>query len=131
MLANSRLIAAALLATWLAGPVAVCAGWHATPEARMACCLEGGECAMHPSEGQDGIGSRTVTQAEADSCCAASEPDASPTAKLLAANLAPPATGAPAVLLPPVIARSAAWDRRAPDRAVAVPRNILLSVFII
>lgn len=132
MLANSRLVAAALVATLLAGPIALCTGWQATPEARMACCVEGIACAMHPSEDQDGTGRRAVTQAEADSCCAASEPDgASPTATSLAAIVAPPATTASIVLLPPVNTQSASWDRHPPDRAFAVPRNVLLSVFII
>jgi hypothetical protein len=132
VLANSRLIAAALLATLLAGPVAVCAGWQATPEARMACCLEGVACSMHSSEDQGGIESRAVTQADADSCCAASEQDdASPTAKALLFVAAPPAATGSILLLPPATPNAMARYRRAPDRVFDVPRNVLLSVFLI
>lgn len=131
MFARSRLLAAALLATLLAGPVAVCGGWQATPEARMACCLEGAECSMHPSEDRGGIERRAVTQADADSCCAASEQnDASPTAKALVAVATPAATGS-FLLLAPVTPHAMARYRRAPDRVFDVPRNVLLSVFLI
>jgi hypothetical protein len=132
VLVITRFIAAAIVVALSASPVALCTGWQSSPEARMACCVEGVACAMHPSEDQDGIGIWVVTQAEADSCCAGSEQDdASPTAKSLAASIAPHATTTSSVLLPPVITRSAAWDRRPPDRAFTVPRNVLLSVFII
>lgn len=87
---------------------------------------------MHPSEDQNGAGRRAVTQAEADSCCAASEQDdASPTAKSPSAIVAPLATTAPMLLLPPANTQAMARDRRAPDRALPVSRNVLLSVFII
>jgi len=132
VLANSRLIAAALIATWLAGPIALCTGWQPTPEARMACCVEGTACAMHSSEEQDGAGRRTVTQAEADSCCAASEQDdASATAKSLVAVAAPPVATSSILLLPPAAPHAMARYRRAPDRVFDVPRNVLLSVFLI
>jgi hypothetical protein len=98
----------------------------------MACCVEGVACAMHSAEEQDGIGRRAVTQAEADSCCAASEQDdASPTAKSLAAIVAPSPAAASILLLQPANTRAMARDRRAPDRALPVSRNVLLSVFII
>jgi len=130
--ASSRLIAAALLSTVLAGPVAVCAGWQATPEARMACCLEGVECSMHSTEHHGGIETRAVTQADADSCCHASEQDdASPTAKALVAVAAPPAVTGSILLLPPATPHAMAPYRREPDRVFDVPRNVLLSVFLI
>lgn len=87
---------------------------------------------MHPSEDQDGTARRAVTQADADRCCAASEQDdASPTAKSIAAIVAPPPATSPGVLLPPVNTPSVTWDRRPPDRAFVVSRNVLLSVFLI
>jgi hypothetical protein len=109
VLVITRFIAAAIVVALSASPVALCTGWQSSPEARMACCVEGVACAMHPSEDQDGIGIWVVTQA----------------------SIAPHATTTSSVLLPPVITRSAAWDRRPPDRAFTVPRNVLLSVFII
>ena len=39
-----RLAALALTLGLMAGNAAICAGWMPTPEARMACCAEGGEC---------------------------------------------------------------------------------------
>ena len=125
-------MAAALVATLLAGPVTVCAGWQATPEARMACCLEGVACSMHSSGDPGGIETRAVTQADADSCCAASEQDdASPTTKSLVAVAAPLATTGSILLLPPAMPHALARYRRAPDRVFDVPRNVLLSVFLI
>ena len=98
----------------------------------MACCLEGVACSMHSSENHGGIETRAVTQADADSCCAASEQDdASPTAKSLVAVAAPLAAAAPILLLPPATPHAMAQYRRAPDRVFDVPRNILLSVFLI
>src|SRR5215207_6808779 len=57
----------------LAGNAAVCAGWLATPEARMACCAEGRDCPMHKGESQRSGRERLLTQAQVDSCCASSE----------------------------------------------------------
>ena len=126
----ARTVAAALTAVFVSGPVAVCAGWQATPEARMACCVEGVECSMHTSENRGGIETRAVTQADADSCCAASEQDdASPTANWLVAAAQPQATDS-ILLLPPTPAPMAQY-RRAPDRIFDVSRNVLLSVFLI
>ena len=41
---------------------AECAGWQATPEARMACCLGSGDCPMHGST-ESGAGSKRVRHA--------------------------------------------------------------------
>lgn len=132
VLTIARTVAASLIAVFLSGPVAVCAGWQATPEARMACCLEGDECSMHSSEDPGGIATRAVTQADADSCCAASEQDdASPTEKSLVAVAAQPQATHSILLLPPATPQAVAQYRRAPDRIFDVPRNVLLSVFLI
>ena len=64
-----RLSALALALALMAGNAAVCAGWMSSPEARMACCSEGGACPMHRGSSHDS-GSDRVTQAQADSCCA-------------------------------------------------------------
>src|SRR5687768_7522998 len=70
---SRRASAIVLTLTLFGGNVAICAGWAATPEARMACCAEGIECPMHKSDSPDADGQREVTQAQADSCCASSE----------------------------------------------------------
>jgi hypothetical protein len=64
--------ASALVAilTLFVGNVALCADWQATPEARMACCIDG-TCPMHESERHDHSSNNSVSQAQADSCCAA------------------------------------------------------------
>src|SRR3954469_17565643 len=67
-----RRIAAFVAALALcAGNVAVCAGWQATPEARMAGCMDSTTCPMHKSDNQEHSSSRVVSQAQGDSCCAA------------------------------------------------------------
>ena len=50
------------------GNAALCAGWAATPEARMACCAKEAECPMHKSDSSDTDGHHVVTQAQADRC---------------------------------------------------------------
>jgi hypothetical protein len=125
-----RVIVATLTAVLSTGPVALCAGWQATPEARMACCVEGKACSMHTSE-DESTGTRTVSQAEADRCCAAGEQDdASPTAKLLTAVNAI-AMANQSILLPQPDTRT--WSRTVavPHRAHPISRHLLLSVFIV
>jgi hypothetical protein len=112
---------------------AVCAGWLATPEARMACCSESGECPMHKGDSHR-LGSGCVlTQAQADSCCASSEREnssqSSPTfvpgiSAVLGVGMVLPAS-VPALVL------SDAWRMSAPLPAAPVPRHVLLSVFLL
>ena len=118
----------------LAGNAAVCAGWSATPEARMACCAEGRECPMHKDDSQSSGSERVVTQAQADSCCASSErsnPDQSNpsfataiTAAVLGVGIVRPAS-VPALVL------SDAWRTSAPIPVRPVPTYVLLSVFVV
>src|SRR4029453_12311293 len=68
-----RLAALALTFGLMGGNAAICAGWLATPETRMACCSEGHECPMHKGDSQSSRSGRVLTQAQADSCCASSE----------------------------------------------------------
>jgi hypothetical protein len=113
---------------------AECAGWQATPEARMVCCSSG-DCPMHGST-TPGSGSASVSaQAQADSCCAASEAgdstppvgafSLSPSAALLSSTLA---------TLAPLMAPRApfgAWRTHLPLPVGQVPKHVLLSVFLI
>src|SRR4029450_5363447 len=71
-----RLSVVALSLALITGNAALCAGWAATPEARMACCAEGAECPM-PSGSHDSASDRVLTQAQADACCAVSGRDRS------------------------------------------------------
>ena len=115
------------------GNVAVCAGWAATPEARMACCTDGAECPMHKSDSSDDDGLRELTQAQADSCCALSEGHSSGSSSptpvvMISAVVLGPAIILPAPAAPTVreVWRSVEWRR-----ADSVPKHVLLSVFLV
>ena len=114
---------------------AECAGWQASPEARMACCSGSGDCPMHGST-EPGAGSeRVVTQAQADSCCAASDTDDS-TPSAVAFSLSLSAALVPSTLstLAPILAPPAsfdAWRTHVPLPVGQVPKHVLLSVFLI
>jgi hypothetical protein len=113
---------------------AVCAGWLPTPEARMACCSEGGPCPMHKGDSPNTGSNRVVTQVEADNCCASSERDNSnhsnPTfvatisSAVLGTGIVIPAT-VPALVL------SDGWRTAAPTPSGPIPRHVLLSVFLV
>ncbi len=129
-----RLSAVALSLALIAGNAAVCAGWAPTPEARMACCSEGGACPMHKGDSHSSGSERVVTQAQADNCCASSEREDSnqPNPTSVAAI-----TGAilgPGIVLPasvPTLVLSDGWRTLVPIPAAPVPRHVLLSVFLV
>lgn len=128
-----RFSAAALSLALLAGDVAQCAGWAATPEARMACCADEATCPMHRSAEQTDV-DRVVTQAQADSCCAASEPDrtdqSTPTfAATISSAVLGTATALPATL--PVLVLRGAWQVAVPLPPDSVPKHVRLSVFLV
>lgn len=131
MLASLRLIAAALIASLSAGPIVLCSGWQATPEARMACCEEGVACPMHSAPHGDANTSRAVTQAEADSCCAAGEKDNGSASTKTSPTVSPAVVGQPTLLAPFVVPRLLARHDPALNRTLVVPRHLLLSVFLI
>lgn len=129
----TRRFAALLMAVALAlGNVAVCAGWMATPEARMACCSDEASCPMHKSDSPNSY-SPTVTQAEADSCCGASEGDQSSqssstfasTISLTVLGTPRPLTTAADVAVGPT---GTAFLALPPSH---VPKHVLLSVFLV
>ena len=129
----SRRLSAVLLTLALAaGQAGVCAGWMASPEARMACCSDDGPCPMHRSESQD-ESIRVLTQAEADRCCAASEQDdsaPSPTGPAFFVALAIALSPVPA-LIPDPPAHVELWRASVPIRTTHVPKHLLLSVFLV
>lgn len=130
-----RRVSVVLLSLALAtGNTAVCSGWAATPEERMACCAEGAECPMHEGHSDESGAERVITQALADACCAASERDqsnsSSPTA---VAAIAAAVLGAGVVLpssAPPLVLTDG-WRMGAPVPRPPVPRHVLLSVFLV
>lgn len=131
VMARLRCLAAIALCLALASPgLGACSGWLATPEARMACCVDGSHCTMHESAlaGAEAA----ITQAAADSCCAMSDADPSPTPPA-GIPLAPPA---PAVNPVPgtfahIVEAPAPSPTPPPLPAIQVPRHLLLSVFLI
>jgi hypothetical protein len=129
-----RISALAIVLALAGGKAAVCAGWMPTPEARMACCAEGGDCPMHQDDSDSSGSERVLTQAQADSCCASSERETSNqsnpsfataiTASVLGVGMVFPAS-IPALVL------SDAWRTSAPLPAAPVPKHVLLSVFLV
>jgi hypothetical protein len=112
------------------GAATECAGWQATPEARMECCEEG-ICPLH---GHDDEASRTsLTQSAVDSCCAQSarhESGLSATVVASTITLAVLRPLPPAVVsLAPAMLRSAPWETPSPP--LHVPKHLLLSVLLV
>jgi len=126
-----RLAAVALTFALVAGNAAMCAGWKATPEARMACCADGVECPMHKGHSHRSGSERVLTQAQADSCCASSEGKNSnlfsPT--FVAAITAVLGDG---IILPAIVPALILSGRiSAPIPVEPVPKHVLLSVFLV
>jgi hypothetical protein len=118
----------------LAGNATVCAGWLATPEERMACCAEGGECPMHKGDSHRAGSERVVTQAQADSCCALSEREHSsqPSRTFVAAiTAAVLGTGIVMPISVPALVLSDGWRTTAPIPTAPIPKHVLLSVFLV
>lgn len=128
-----RLTALTSVLTLCVGSVAVCAGWRATPEARMACCRDEASCPMHKSESHGSRSKHHVTQAQADNCCAGSERNDSATTRtsFVASGIVAlvPAT-IPLVAIPAVPAVQE-WRALVPLRVSAVPKHLLLSVILV
>jgi hypothetical protein len=128
----ARFVAAVLTLALAGDYYALCAGWMPTAEARMACCIDG-TCPMHQEHAEPSGSGQQLTQAEADACCAASEPPgaASSTAPgTLAAALTAPDT-AISFDLPASLAAGQAVRTSAPAPPGHVPRHVLLSVFLV
>jgi hypothetical protein len=107
-----------------------CAGWQASAEARRSCCEQSANCPSHKGD-QDSP--QRVTQAVADSCCAASEPDKSgpsTTPFAISITLAVLQPALPAFAPLPL---ETLFDTRESVglRASPVPKHLLLSVFLV
>ena len=129
-----RLSAVLLAAGLVAGNAAVCAGWLATPEARMACCADGVECPMHKGDSGRAESDQVLTQAQADSCCAAAEGQNSNQSNPSFITAITAAVLGVGVVLPanvPALVLSDGWRPAAPTRAGPVPKHVLLSVFLV
>ena len=129
----TRAIALVAVLTITAGSWAECAGWQATPEARMACCVEGAACPMHNRAVPGSDSTAIVSQAEADSCCAASDrDDSSPSSPNFVPAVSVATVASPVLLVvPPTRASFDLWRALAPLPGTQVPKHLLLSVFLI
>jgi hypothetical protein len=129
-----RLSAALLCLGLIAGNAAVCAGWAATPEARMACCAEGETCPMHKGKSRDSGSERVFTQVEADNCCASSErQNSGPSTPTFVLAISFAILG-PGVVLPasvPPLVLSDDWRTDSPVPTTHAPKHVLLSVFLV
>jgi hypothetical protein len=126
-----RLPAVILTLALATGQVGVCAGWLPTPEARMACCSDE-TCPMHKSE--ESGSTQVLTQAEADSCCAASAQDdatQSPSNLLNLNTLGFVLSSARAVLSVPEHHHAEIWRASVPIPIPHVSKHLLLSVFLV
>lgn len=131
--ALKRAVSAMLFVLLFAGDFVVCAGWQASPEARMACCENGTACPMRHA-GEAGNNTKTaLTQSDADRCCASSEQHESAPSGL---------AFVPMVALTPAPVRFSpmtwftqrsfgAWEPAIPPPSSHVPIQVLLSVFLI
>jgi hypothetical protein len=118
----------------MAGNAAICAGWLPTPEARMACCADGGECPMHKGDSHPSGSRRVLTQVQADSCCASAEGRNSNQSNPSFVTAITAAVLGVGVVLPanvPALVVSDAWRTSAPIPIAPVPKHVLLSVFLV
>ena len=130
---RSRLIALAIVGFMATGNAAICAGWAATPEARMACCADEDNCPMHKGGNSSGS-ERVISQAQADACCAVSAGQQSnqstPTFVTVISN-AVLGVGVVVPMPAPALVLSDGWRTVAPILIAPVPRHVLLSVFLV
>jgi hypothetical protein len=129
----NRLSALVLTLALTGGHAALCAGWAATPEARMACCADN-DCPMHKGGSEKSSSQRVVTQAQADACCAVSERSQSESTNPTVVAVISAAVLGTGVVLPistPPLVLTDGWRTDAPVPSPPVPRHVLLSVFLV
>jgi hypothetical protein len=129
-----RLSAVFMTLALMAGNAAICAGWMPTPEARMACCADGGECPMHKSDSHRSRSGRVLTQVQADSCCASAEGQRSNQSNPSFVTAITAAVLGVGVVLPANVSALVLRDAgrtSAPIPISPVPKHVLLSVFLV
>jgi len=128
-----RLASIAAILTLCVGNSAICAGWQATPEARMACCMNGTSCPMHTSESHDSSSNHAMSQTQADTCCAAASnrrDPSSPSATFALSNAAALPSLLPFVV-PVMVPALQDWRALIPLPVSPVPKHLVLSVFLV
>jgi hypothetical protein len=102
-----RLASLVAILALCAGNMAVCAGWEATPEARMACCPDG--CCATPDDHQSGT----------------------PASAFVPSPTLAPAVGPLATMLPMFRSALEGWRALVPLPHSPVPKHLLLAVFLV
>ena len=128
-----RLVALAAVLTLCVGNVAVCAGWQATPEARMACCRDEATCPLHKSESHDSGTGHMVSQAQADNCCAGSERThwTTTNSTFIPTGIVALAPATISVVTSPNVPALQGWRALVPLPVSPVPKHLLLSVLLV
>jgi len=130
----SRRIAAVVAVLALcAGNLAVCAGWQATPEARMACSVNATTCPMHKSDSHEHSLKRVVSQAQADSCCAAAAQgrDSAAAGSTFAVSGVIALVPVTVFTVPTSAIASQEWRALVPLPVSSTPKHLLLSVLLV
>ena len=132
MILTQRLAAFAAVLALSVGNLAG-AGWQPTPEARMECCTSGTDCPMHKSESHRSGSTHSVTQAQADTCCAASSNRTQSPTAVSTFGLANAASlqAVVAVVVPVAAPALEEWRALVPLPLSPVPKHLLLSVFLV
>ena len=133
MTLTRRLAVIAAVLTLSVGNVLVCAGWQATPEARMSCCQDEAMCPMHKTDQRAAGFNHSITQAQADDCCARSESGHSSTTN---STFVLPGIAAFTPAIVRVIATSnlpalQRWREFVPLPVQPIPKHLLLSVLLV
>jgi hypothetical protein len=128
-----RLSALAAMLTLCVGNAAMCAGRQSSPEARMACCMNGTTCPMHKSKPHDTGSTRTISQAQADNCCAATSTrtQSSVTGPTYVVSNATALPVVSTVVVPVPVLALQEWRALAPVPVSPVPKHLLLSVLLV
>ncbi len=99
----------------------------------MACCTDDDTCPMHRQTSHDASATSTVSQSQADRCCAASEghESGSPASSFALSTVLAPVAGPTPVVLPQLHLVVEAWRAFVPSSRSPVPTHLLLSTFLV
>lgn len=125
-----RAISVACVLAFVQSAVAQCAGWQATPEARLDCC-ESGMCPLN-HRGDD-VAPIKITQATADDCCAQSQDqESSPSVRIFASTMTAAVVDTTPPFVPSIVPAApvrAPWENASPPDHV--PKHLRLSVLLV
>src|SRR5262245_48995333 len=99
----------------------------------MACCLSGASCPMHKSDSHDNSSKTSLSQAQADSCCAAAAQhrDSAAAGSIFASSGVIALVPAVLFTAPPTVSLPQAWRTLVPLPVSSVPKHLLLSVLLV